>query len=129
MTIKLAIEELIDRRSRELGLRPIDLIRRTIYRNEAKGLRRLSALCSGDLSGCKDLIASLPQALDVSSVSFESVMTETRRQLMELDHQRQAEEEAAWRASFRPRTSVPDVRLCILSDAEQARATRVCLLE
>jgi hypothetical protein len=102
MTIKLAIEELIDRRSRELGLRPIDLIRRTTCRNEAKGLRRLSALRSGDLASCKDLIVSLPQALDVPIETVEAVISENKRQLIELDEQRRAGEEAAWRASFRP---------------------------
>ena len=90
MAIKLAIEELIDLRCRELGMRPIDLIRRTTYRNEAKGFRRMSALRSGDLTSCKELIASLPRALDVSIDTFEVVMSETRRQLTELDQQQKA---------------------------------------
>ena len=102
MAIKFAIEEFIDKRSQELGLRPVDLIRRTTYKNEAKGLRRLSALCSGDLSSCQALISSLPRALDVSVETLEGVLTETRRQLIELDQQQQARDEAAWRASFRP---------------------------
>ena len=36
-------EEFIDKRSQELGLRRADVIRRTTYKNETKGLRRLSA--------------------------------------------------------------------------------------
>src|SRR4051794_35417261 len=102
MTIKLAIEELIDQRCQELDMRPIDLIRRTNYQNEAKGLRRLRALCSGDLLSCKTLVASLPQALDVPVETIEVAITNTRRQLIEFDEQRRTTEEAAWRASFRP---------------------------
>ena len=102
MAIKLAIEEFIDKRRQELGLRRADLIRRTTYKNEAKRLRRLSALCSGDLASCQALISSLPHALDMPIDAIENALAETRRQLIELDQQRQAREEAAWRASFRP---------------------------
>jgi CO/xanthine dehydrogenase Mo-binding subunit len=77
----LAIETLIRDRCEELGLRPADLIRRTAYKNHAKGLRRLDALLAGDLDQAKNLIRGLPAALEVAPDVVERAIVQTRNQI------------------------------------------------
>jgi hypothetical protein len=60
---RFAIGNLVSNRCRELGLGRADLIRRTSYKNLAKGLRRLDELFAGELERTKDLIRALPYAL------------------------------------------------------------------
>ena len=43
---QLPIETLVSSRCKELGLRPVELIRRCGYKNASKGLRRLEDICS-----------------------------------------------------------------------------------
>ncbi|MEW5965266.1 MAG: hypothetical protein AB1749_17105 [Pseudomonadota bacterium] len=93
--LALAITELVDRRRRELGLTPADLIRNCGYRNVAKGLRRLAQLRSGDLAAAAGLIERLPAALDLALQDLDDAVARTRRQQSEAA-------DAAWRATFAP---------------------------
>jgi hypothetical protein len=99
---ELAIGKLVRHRCRELGLGRADLIRRTSYKNLAKGLRRLDELFAGDLERTKDLIRALPGALDMPGHVVETAVTETEQQLEEDALRLAQKKEAAWRATFVP---------------------------
>lgn len=94
---QFAIASLIADR-RPLGVSRAELVRRLGYRNIAKGLRRLDALCAGEFRLTKDLIRALPAALDVSELVVESAVEELR----EAERRQAADQEAAWRAGFTP---------------------------
>jgi hypothetical protein len=98
----LAIASLIAERSRALGLSHADLVRRTNYKNIAKGLRRLDDLLSGELSKTRDLICALPAALDVPPEVVEHAIEDTRRQVANAKEAEWQAREAAWRAAFKP---------------------------
>jgi hypothetical protein len=102
MSRNLPLTNFIQSRCRELGLRKIDLIRRTSYRNHAKGLRRLEALLAGDLDGAPELLRSFPHALDVHNDEFHRVVQETRDALELERREAAAMAEAEWRAAFVP---------------------------
>jgi hypothetical protein len=102
MSRNLPLTTLIQNRCRQLGLRKIDLIRRTSYRNHAKGVRRLEALLAGDLDGAPELLRSLPQALDIRPDEFHRVVQETRDALELERREAAAAAEAEWRAAFVP---------------------------
>jgi hypothetical protein len=72
-TSQLAIETLILDRCKILGLSRTDLVRRAGYRNEAKGLRRLDELCSGEMKTTVSLIGGLPTALTSRAESSANV--------------------------------------------------------
>lgn len=95
----LAITDLVDRRRRELGLTPADLVRKCGYGNVAKGLRRLAQLRSGDLAAAAGLVERLAAALDVSRPVLEEALARTRGQ------QSEAADEA-WRATFVPHAMI-----------------------
>lgn len=99
---RFAIGNLVSNRCRELGLGRADLIRRTSYKNLAKGLRRLDELFAGDLERTKDLIRALPDALDTPDHVVETAVAETKQQLEEDALRIAQEKEAAWRATFVP---------------------------
>jgi len=92
---QLPIEALVSSRCEELGLRPVELVRRCGYKNISKGLRRLEQLRQGDFSSSATLIRTLPSALDVPAEEVRKAVEDTQRQIHEA-------EEAAWRASFIP---------------------------
>jgi hypothetical protein len=98
----LAIASLIAERSRELDLSRADLVRRTNYKNIAKGLRRLDNALSGELDKSRDLISALPAALDVPTELVERAIEDTRRQVANAKEAALQAREAAWRAAFRP---------------------------
>ena len=81
----LAIVSLIVFRSRVLDLSRSDLVRRTGYKNIAKGLRRLDELLAGDLGKTGNLIRALPAALDVPTEVVEHAIEETRRRIAEAE--------------------------------------------
>jgi len=91
----LPIDELISSRSNELGIGPVDVVRRCGYKNIAKGLRRLENLRRGDIQSARALISGLPRALGVPVEVVEKAVEDTARQLLDAD-------ETAWRASFKP---------------------------
>ena len=92
---QLPINTLVSNRCRELGLRPVELIRRCGYQNIAKGLRRLEQLYQGYFRGCTTLIRTLPAALDLPAEVVTEAVESTKRQIHEA-------KEAAWRAAFVP---------------------------
>ena len=91
----LAIEALITGRLRELKLSPVELVRRSGYKNVDKGLRRLDAVRAGYFDGQEHLLRGLPDALRVLPEKVQEAIEDTRRYLHE-------EKEAAWRAAFVP---------------------------
>jgi hypothetical protein len=98
----LTIASLIDRRCRELQLRPAELVRRAGYRNISKGLRRLDQLYDGDFHLARELIRGLPHALEVPEHVVRSAIVRDIEALANAERQAAAEREAAWRAAFRP---------------------------
>jgi hypothetical protein len=86
----------------ELGLNRTDLIRRTRYKNVAKGLRRLDELFAGNLDQTVDLIRALPDALNMPGHLVETAVAETRHELREYALRIAQEEEKAWRSAFVP---------------------------
>jgi len=91
----LPIETLVRARANELGLAPVDLVRRAGYKNVAKGLRRLDKLYVGYFEGARGLIGTLPDALDVPEATIRQAIDDSRRQIAKTA-------EAAWRAAFKP---------------------------
>ena len=92
---QLAIEALVRGRCHELGLRPVELVRRCGYQNVSKGLRRLEQLRAGDFARTVGLVRALPTALEVPVDVVREAVEKTERYLHEFA-------EAAWRAAFRP---------------------------
>jgi hypothetical protein len=64
MKADLAIATLIRSRMTELGLSRGEFAKRLGYKNIAKGIRRIDALCDGDIKGTKQFLELLPQALE-----------------------------------------------------------------
>jgi hypothetical protein len=91
----LAINALVTRRAKELGLGPVELVRRCGYKNVTKGLRRLEQLRGGDFKRSVGLIGMLPPALGVPVDVVKKAVEDTQRYLEE-------SAEAAWRAAFKP---------------------------
>jgi hypothetical protein len=91
----LAIEALVRGRCQELGLRPVELVRRCGYKNVSKGLRRLEQLRAGNFKSSFGLVVTLPAALEVPVEVVKDTVEKTERYLHD-------SAEAAWRAAFRP---------------------------
>lgn len=98
----LAIQILIEDRSRNIGLSRSELVRRCGYKNIAKGIRRLDQLYAGDLQKTTSLLAGLAIALRLSPDVVQQALNETNQQLKERASRAAAEAEAAWRAAFKP---------------------------
>lgn len=98
----LSIQDLIDARSRELGLRRSELVRRCGYNNISKGHRMLDELYAGDLQKATSLLAGLPVALELSPEIVRRALEDTIRQLEQRASHSAGEAEAAWRATFKP---------------------------
>ncbi len=101
-SIKLAIETLVLERSAALRLSRPELVRRAGFRNVAKGLRRLDELCAGELKSTASLIAGFPAALELPPEVIAYAVRQTEQQIAEARRIAEEEEEAAWRARFRP---------------------------
>src|SRR6202035_2755280 len=67
MKSDLAIAALVRSRTTELGLSRGELSKRLGYKNIAKGIRRIDALCDGGVEGTKQCLDALPQALETSA--------------------------------------------------------------
>jgi hypothetical protein len=89
------IQVLISSRCSELGLRPVEVVRRCGYKNVSKGLRRLEDISRGCFAGTDTLIRNLPDALEVRAEVVKQAVEETKRHLLEA-------EESAWREEFKP---------------------------
>jgi hypothetical protein len=98
----LALAGLITDRCRTLGLSQADLIRRTGYRNLARGVRRLHDLLAGDLIKTKALIDFLPVALALPDDVVRGAVDDMQRELDARKLRQWEADEAKWRAAFRP---------------------------
>jgi hypothetical protein len=102
MKSDLAIATLVRSRMIELGLSRGELAKRLGYKNIAKGIRRIVALCDGDIEGTKQFSDVLPQALETSAETVKRALDQTVREL-ELAEKREAEaRDKIWRENFRP---------------------------
>ena len=90
MKSDLAIATLIRSRTTGLGLSRGELAKRLGYKNLAKGIRRIDALCEGDIEGTKQFLDMLPQALETSAETVKLALDQTVREL-ELAEKQEAE--------------------------------------
>ena len=81
MQSDLAIAALIQSRMTELGLSRGEFAKRLGYKNIAKGIRRIDALCDGDIEGTKQFLDVLPQALETSAETVKRALDQTVREL------------------------------------------------
>ena len=102
MKSNLAIATLIQSRMTELGLSRGEFAKRLGYKNIAQGIRRIDALCGGDIGGTKQFLDVLPQALETSAETVKHALDQTVREL-ELAAKEQAEaRDNIWPETFRP---------------------------
>jgi hypothetical protein len=102
MKSDLAIATLIRSRMTELGLSRGEFAKRLGYKNIAKGIRRIDALCEGDVEGTKQFLDVLPQALETSAETVKRALDQTVREL-ELAAKHEAEaRDKIWRENFCP---------------------------
>ena len=99
---RLAIDAFIRWRCAELGLSRGALAQRLGFQNPTKALRRLDELRNGGLVRTEAVIRILPKALDVSARAIADAIEETRVQIEEAEKSRAVEQEAEWRAAFKP---------------------------
>jgi hypothetical protein len=102
MKSNLAIAALVRSRMTELGLSRGEFAKRLGYKNLAKGIRRIDALCEGDLEGTKQFLDALPQALETSAETVKRALEQTVRDI-ELAQTQEAEvRDKIWRENFHP---------------------------
>ena len=94
--------QLIRSRMTELGLSRGEFAKRLGYKNIAKGIRRIDALCEGDIEGTKQFLDVLPQALETSAETVKRALDQTVHEI-ELAEKREAEaRDKIWRENFCP---------------------------
>ncbi len=100
----LPIHALVEARLKALGIRRSELARRCGFKNLAKGMRRLDAVCKGDIDSpsSRMILTALPTALDVEEGIVQAAVRETAETLEQMDRTAAADRESAWRASFQP---------------------------
>jgi len=86
----------------ELGLSRGDFAKRLGYKNIAKGIRRIDALCEGDLNGTKQFLDVLPQALETSAETVKLALEQTVREIELAEKQEAEARDKIWRENFRP---------------------------
>src|ERR1700737_5617334 len=102
MNSDMAIATLIRSRMTEIGLSRGEFAKRLGYKNIAKGIRRIDALCEGDIEGTKQVFDVLPQALETSAETVKLARDQTVREI-ELAEKREAEaRDKIWRENFHP---------------------------
>ena len=102
MKSDLAIATLIRSRMTELGVSRGEFAKRLGYKNIAKGIRRIDALCEGGIEGTKHFLDALPQALETSAETVKRALDQTVREL-ELAEKQEAEvRDKIWREDFCP---------------------------
>jgi hypothetical protein len=102
MKSDLAIAALIRSRMSELDLSRGEFAKRLRYKNIAKGIRRIDALCDGDLEGTKQFLDVLPQALETSADTVKRALEETVREIELVERQEAETRDKIWRENFRP---------------------------
>jgi hypothetical protein len=71
-------------------------------KNIAKGIRRIDALCEGDIEGTKRFLGALPQALETSAETVTLALDQTVHEI-ELAEKRESEaRDKIWRENFCP---------------------------
>lgn len=98
------IHTLIDERCERIGIRRSELVGRCGFKNVSKGLRRLDALCNGDLASpsARMILAALPAALGVDGSEVDTAAQETAAIIARARAEEEAARQAVWRASFKP---------------------------
>src|ERR1700730_16344197 len=100
MRSNLAIATLIRSRMTELDLSRGEFAKRLGYKNIAKGIRRIDALCEGDIEGTKQVFDVLPQALETSAETVKRALHQTVHEI-ELAEKRESEaRDKIWRRIF-----------------------------
>jgi hypothetical protein len=102
MKSDLAIATLIRSRMTELGLSRGEFAKRLGYKNIAKGIRRIDALCDGDIEGTKQFLDTLPQALQMSAETVKLALDQTVREIELAEKQEAEASDKIWRENFRP---------------------------
>ena len=102
MKSNLAIAALIQSRMTELGLSRGEFAKRLGYKNLAKGIRRIDALCEGDIEGTKQFLDVLPQALETSAETVKRALEQTVREIEMAEKQEAEARDQIWRENFRP---------------------------
>jgi hypothetical protein len=102
MKSDLAIASLIRSRMTELGLPRGEFAKRLGYKNIAKGIRRIDALCEGDIEGTKQFLDVLPQALEASPETVKLALEETVREIELVERQEAEARDKIWRENFHP---------------------------
>ena len=106
MKSDLAIATLIRSRTTGLGLSRGELAKRLGYKNLAKGIRRIDALCEGDIEGTKQFLDMLPQALETSAETVKLALDQTVRELELAEKQEAEARDKIWRENFCPHTII-----------------------
>jgi len=86
----------------ELGLSRGEFAKRLGYKNLAKGIRRIDALCDGDIEGTKQFLDVLPQALQTSAETVKLALDQTVREIELAEKQEAGARDKIWRENFRP---------------------------
>jgi len=102
MKSDLAIATLMRSRMTELGLSRGEFAKRLGYKNIAKGIRRIDALCDGDIEGTKQFLDTLPQALETSAETVQFALDQTVREIELAEKQEVEARDKIWRENFRP---------------------------
>ena len=102
MKSNLAIAALIRSRTTELGLSRGEFAKRLGYKNVAKGIRRIDALCDGNIDGTKQFLDALPQALETSADTVKRALDQTVRELELAEKQEAEARDKLWRENFCP---------------------------
>jgi hypothetical protein len=102
MKSDLAIATLIRSRMTELGLSRGEFAKRLGYKNIAKGIRRIDALCEGDVEGTKQFLDVVPRALETSAETVKRALDQTVREIELAEKQEAEARDKIWRENFRP---------------------------
>jgi hypothetical protein len=102
MKSNLAIAALVRSRMTELGLSRGEFAKRLGYKNIAKGIRRIDALCEGDLEGTKQCLDVLPQALETSAETVKRALDQTVHEIELAEKQEAGARDKIWRENFCP---------------------------
>jgi hypothetical protein len=102
MKSDLAIATLVRSRMAELGLSRGEFAKRLGYKNLAKGIRRIDAMCKGDVEGTKQFLVTLPQALETSAETVKRALDQTFREIELAEKQEAEARDKIWRENFCP---------------------------
>jgi hypothetical protein len=102
MKSNLAIATLVRSRMTEIGLSRGEFAKRLGYKNIAKGIRRIDALCEGDIEGTKQVFDVLPQALETSAETVTLALEQTVRESELAEKQEAKARDKIWRENFCP---------------------------